>query len=139
MLQFKEYTIGSAIGILPGVCLFVAVGRLASSIAQVVNGDVDTDPRILIATVAVSIVVLLVVVIILTRYAKKALADKIGVTVEDQPQDDSEAVEANPGAASETEVSLGVSGGDIRPATTKHAAAVEPATTPAPTTPAAGV
>eukprot|EP00892_Ulva_mutabilis_P011940 jgi/Ulvmu1/9118/UM005_0213.1 len=110
-LGFKEYTIGSAIGILPGVCLYVAIGRLASSIAQVVNGDVDTDPRILIVSVAVSIVFLVIVVVILTRYAKKSLAQKIDVAVEEQPQAQSEAAEPGSEAPAEAEVGIQMAAG----------------------------
>lgn len=113
-MQFKEYTIGSAVGILPGVCLYVAIGHLASSITQVVNGDVDTEPWVLILSVSISIVFLLVVVVILTRYAKKALAQKIEVAVEDcneadgQPCDEksAEAQLAESGPA-QTQVDIG--------------------------------
>lgn len=72
-LQFWQYTIGSAIGIIPGVCLYTMIGRLASSIAEVVNGNVETNPVVLIVSIVVSILVLVVVVVLLTRYAKKAL------------------------------------------------------------------
>lgn len=94
LMQFKEYTIGSAVGILPGVCLYVAIGTLASNIVEVVNGDVSTEPWILILTGCVSIVFLVIVVVILTRYAKKALAEKIEVAAEQPGEDGAPANEA---------------------------------------------
>ena len=75
-MQFFSYTVGSAIGILPGTVLFVLLGTLASSITEVINGDLDTSPAVLFSTIAVSIVVMIIVVVLLTRYAKKALREQ---------------------------------------------------------------
>lgn len=113
VVQFKEYTIGSAVGILPGVCLYVAIGRLASSIAEVVNGDVDTEPWVLILSVCISIVFLVIVVAILTRYAKKALAAKIDVAVADPQAGATQASEAQLSEAqpAQTEVRIDTSEG----------------------------
>jgi hypothetical protein len=77
LLQFWNYTVGSAIGIIPGVLLYTLIGRLASSIAEVANGSVKTNPVVLIVSVVISIIVLSVVVVLLTRYAKKALAEQV--------------------------------------------------------------
>lgn len=78
-VQLWQYTLGSALGILPGVALFVMVGRLASSIAEVSSGGMNeaSNPIIVFTTVGISIVVLLILVVLLTRYAKKALADQL--------------------------------------------------------------
>ena len=74
-----QYTLGSAIGILPGVCLFVLIGELAGSIADVSSGGMSeaSSPAVVFATVGVSIVVLVILVVVLTRYAKKALAQQL--------------------------------------------------------------
>jgi len=111
LVQFKEYTIGSAVGILPGVCLYVAIGALANNIAQVVNGDVDTAPWILILTGCISIIFLVIVVVILTRYAKKALAERIEVAAEQQGGDVAQANEAQLAETqpAQTEVALATS------------------------------
>jgi hypothetical protein len=77
LLQFWNYTVGSAIGIIPGVLLYTLIGRLASSIAEVANGSVKTNPVVLIISIVISVIVLTIVVVLLTRYAKKALAQQV--------------------------------------------------------------
>jgi hypothetical protein len=84
-MQFWDYTIASAVGIIPGVCLFTLIGRLASSTAEVVNGDVKTSPGILIGSIVISIVFMLVVVVLLTRYARRALADQFAREAASEP------------------------------------------------------
>lgn len=91
----------------------MAIGRLASSIAEVVNGDVDTEPWVLILSVCISIVFLVIVVAILTRYAKKALAAKIDVAVADPQAGATQASEAQLSEAqpAQTEVRIDTSEG----------------------------
>ena len=106
-VQFWQYTLGSAIGIVPGVCLYTMIGRLASSIAEVVNGDVDTNPVILIVSIVVSIIVLVVVVVLLTRYAKKALREQLEAeAVATGAADSSELPEPSPSASASSPKSL---------------------------------
>lgn len=96
-MQLWQYTIGSAIGILPGVCLFVMIGRLASSIAEVSSGGMSeaSNPVIVFTTVGISIVVLLILVVVLTRYAKKALAEQLDkMEGEDKGEDDAAAIDS---------------------------------------------
>lgn len=94
-VQLWKYSIGSAIGILPGVCLYVMIGRLASSIAEVSSGEMreTSNPTLVFTTVGISIVVLLILVVLLTRYAKKALADQLE---EDTVAVEESAAEAQP-------------------------------------------
>lgn len=69
LLQFWKYTIGSALGIIPGVCLYVSIGRLAGDIAQVSSGNMDdNNPVILFTTVGISILILVILVAVLTRF-----------------------------------------------------------------------
>lgn len=98
-MQFSKYAIGSAIGILPGVALYVAIGRLASSIAEVSSGEMQqsSNPVIVFVTVGVSIVILVILVVLLTRYAKKALKDQLELL--EQEQANATANEAAYGAA----------------------------------------
>lgn len=69
-MQFWKYTVGSALGIMPGVCLYVMIGRLASSIAQVSTGNMDemNNPVLLFTTVGVPIVILVILIVVLTRF-----------------------------------------------------------------------
>ena len=100
-LTLWQYTLGSAIGILPGVCLFVLIGHLAGSIADVSSGGMSeaSSPAVVFTTVGVSIVVMLILVVLLTRYAKKALAaqlDKMDEEGTDDAAAEGEASEAQP-------------------------------------------
>ena len=72
LLQFWKYTVGSALGIIPGVCLFVMIGRLAGGIAQASSGSMDEmqNPALLFTTVGISIVILVILVVVLTRCAQ---------------------------------------------------------------------
>lgn len=109
-LTLWQYTIGSAIGILPGVCLFVLIGHLAGSIADVSSGGMSeaSSPAVVFATVGVSIVVLVILVVVLTRYAKKALAQQLDKMDGDEGAEDAategeSASEAQPSEAQPAE------------------------------------
>lgn len=71
------------------------IGRLASSIAEVSSGEMreTSNPTLVFTTVGISIVVLLILVVLLTRYAKKALADQLE---EDTVAVEESAAEAQP-------------------------------------------
>lgn len=106
-MQLWAYSVGSALGIMPGVALFVMIGKLASSIAEVSSGNMSeaSNPVIVFLTVGVSIVVLLVLVVLLTRYAKKALADQLEAdkAAEAENESTSEAQPSEMNSASEEE------------------------------------
>ena len=113
-MQFFSYTVGSAIGILPGTVLFVLLGTLASSITEVINGDLDTSPAVLFSTIAVSIVVMVIVVVLLTRYAKKALREQT-----EKAEAEQAAAAAGEGEAMPSEV-------DVSAATSEHGGSTKP-------------
>lgn len=68
-VQFWKYAVGSAIGILPGVCLYVMLGSLAGGIAMASAGEMDemSHPILLFTTVGVSIVILIILIAVPTR------------------------------------------------------------------------
>jgi uncharacterized membrane protein YdjX (TVP38/TMEM64 family) len=75
-VSFRDYVLGSCIGMLPGTILYVYIGSTIGALADVVAGKIDRSPAQqalfyagLAATLAVTVVV--------TRTARRALAQAV--------------------------------------------------------------
>lgn len=76
ILQFWHYFFSSAFGILPGTCLYVYFGSLAKNIQEISDGD-TVDSKTTIITGVVSGVMIILVVVLTTIYAKRAIRNRI--------------------------------------------------------------
>ena len=79
-VSMRDYMLGSAVGMLPGIFLFVFIGTTATDIAAIVSGEVELgEYNLWLGGIAVLAVVAAVTLI--TRVAKKALRDNLENTV----------------------------------------------------------
>lgn len=77
-VRFWDYTIASAIAILPGTFLYVYLGSLAKSIADLTSGKATKGTTIWVA-IATGVIIV-VVVVVTTYYAKRAINKKLEET-----------------------------------------------------------
>ena len=74
-MEFRAYAVMSAIGIIPGVLLFVYIGSLARNVSEVINGDRGIDGTAGLVTIVVSGVFILALIAVVGRMAKRAIAE----------------------------------------------------------------
>ena len=74
-VEFRAYAVMSAIGIIPGVLLFVYIGSLARNVSEVINGDRGIDGTAGLVTIVVSGVFILALIAVVGRMAKRAIAE----------------------------------------------------------------
>mmetsp|Transcript_36040 Transcript_36040/g.56257 ORF Transcript_36040/g.56257 Transcript_36040/m.56257 type:complete len:228 (-) Transcript_36040:131-814(-) len=71
-VTFKDYTIGSVLGILPGTVLFVYIGSTAKSVGDILNGDMDGGVRRQIVFYG-GLAFTIILTIVVTRMARKQI------------------------------------------------------------------
>lgn len=76
-VRFKDYLLASWLGMLPATVLYVYLGSLAGSLASVGTGARSRTPAEW-GLYAVGLIATLLVVVIVTRIARKALKQKVG-------------------------------------------------------------
>ncbi len=75
-VRLRDYLIGSAIGMVPGIFLFVYIGAGATDIADILSGDLQLgDYELLIG--GIGLLAVAAVVVLITRVAKKALKEEL--------------------------------------------------------------
>ena len=74
-VRFRDYVLGSWIGMLPGTLLYVYLGSLAHSVEEIVTGNVQQTPlqRLLFIT---GLVATLLISLWLGRVAARSLAER---------------------------------------------------------------
>ena len=81
-VRLRDYLLGTMIGMVPPIFLFVYLGTLASNVADIVNGRVELEGmEITLAITAATAVVFAVALIVIA--ARRALKDEIAKAVED--------------------------------------------------------
>ncbi len=71
-VRLRDYLMGSAVGMLPGIFLFVFIGTTVTDIAAIASGELEFgDYDVLIG--GFGLVAIIAIVILITRIAKKAL------------------------------------------------------------------
>lgn len=80
-LQFWHYTIASAVAIIPGTVLYVYLGSLVSNISDLTSGEATKGTTLWVAIA--SGVIIIVVVVLITIYAKRAIAKKLHIPEEE--------------------------------------------------------
>eukprot|EP00210_Caulerpa_lentillifera_P007161 g6851.t1 len=88
-VSFIEYFIASAVFILPGVFLFVYLGSLANDLRELTSSDSPVDATVTIIIAVVSGVFIIAVVVLTSRYAKRALDRLVIMENEEESNDDS--------------------------------------------------
>lgn len=77
-VHFRDYLLAS-IGSIPGTFVFVSAGRLAGDLATVAAGEASPDSRSRMILLGIGLVATVAVLTIVTRLARKALAEATGV------------------------------------------------------------
>lgn len=80
-VKFWDYTIASAVAIIPGTVLYVYLGSLASDFSEITGGDAIKGTTLWLA-IASGVVIILVVVLI-TYYAKRAIKKRLNIPDEE--------------------------------------------------------
>jgi len=75
-VRLRDYVLGTMIGMVPGILLFVYLGTLASDVADIVNGRVTLEGGEWVAVIA-AVVAVLVVAAAIVVVARKALRDEL--------------------------------------------------------------
>ncbi len=76
-VRLRDYLMGSAIGMLPGIFLFVFIGTSATDIAAILSGELKLgDYDLLIA--GIGLLAVATVVALITRVAQKTLKEELG-------------------------------------------------------------
>ena len=75
-VRLRDYLIGSAIGMVPGIFLFVFIGAGATDIAAILSGELQLgDYDLLIG--GIGLLAVATVVVLITRVAQKALKEEL--------------------------------------------------------------
>ncbi len=78
-VRLRDYLMGSAIGMVPGIFLFVFIGTTATDIAAIVSGELKLgDYGLLIGDIGLLAVA--TVVVLITRVAQKALKKELEIS-----------------------------------------------------------
>ncbi len=75
-VSLKDYFLGS-VGMLPGTMMYVYIGSLAGSLAQIGSGNAPSNPGIQWAIRIIGFIATVTVTVYVTRIARKALDTKI--------------------------------------------------------------
>jgi uncharacterized membrane protein YdjX (TVP38/TMEM64 family) len=75
-VRLRDYVLGTMIGMVPGILLFVYLGTLASDVADIVNGRVTLEGGEWVAVIA-AVAAVLVVAAAIVVVARKALRDEL--------------------------------------------------------------
>jgi len=73
-VRFRDYLLGSVVGMFPGTVLYVYLGTAAKNLTDVLRGKVAGGPA-QTALLAIGLVATLVVTVLITRTASRALAE----------------------------------------------------------------
>ncbi|MDH3285372.1 MAG: TVP38/TMEM64 family protein [Acidobacteriota bacterium] len=79
-VRFRDYFLASWIGMLPGTIMYVYFGTIAGSLAEIVAGKAGPSPFQRYAILGVGLVIAVVVTVLVTRVARRALSDAIEET-----------------------------------------------------------
>jgi uncharacterized membrane protein YdjX (TVP38/TMEM64 family) len=74
-VRLRDYVLGSFVGMLPGTILYVYLGSLVTSVSQLASGDLPGG-RARLALYGVGLIVSIVLVVVVTRMARRALRDE---------------------------------------------------------------
>ncbi len=75
-VSLRDYVLGSAVGMLPGIFMFVFLGTTATNITAIMSGELDLgEYQLWIA--GFGLFALVVIVALITRVAHKALKDQL--------------------------------------------------------------
>lgn len=77
-VRFRDYLLAS-VGSIPGTFVFVSAGRLAGDLATVAAGGASPDSRSSMILLGIGLVATVTVLTIVTRLARKALAEATGM------------------------------------------------------------
>lgn len=99
-VSFRDYVIASWIGMLPGTIMYVYLGSTVGALADVVAGRVARTPAQQ-ALYYAGLGATLAVTILITRIAKRALADALPADAESQRISDDGAKHKEPGAGAD--------------------------------------
>ncbi len=81
-VRLRDYVMGTMIGMVPPIILFVYLGTLASSVTDIVNGNVELEGAQLILAIAAGTAVIVVITLIVIA-ARKALRTEIARAAEE--------------------------------------------------------
>lgn len=76
-VRFRDYLLGSWIGMLPGTVLYVYIGTTAQSLTEVAAGGSETGGTARTALLIVGLIATFLVVALVTRLAKRALNEAV--------------------------------------------------------------
>uniref|UniRef100_A0A7S0MSD9 VTT domain-containing protein n=1 Tax=Pyramimonas obovata TaxID=1411642 RepID=A0A7S0MSD9_9CHLO len=102
-IEFHEYFVVSAVAIIPGVCLYVYLGSLAKDIGEAVSKDSNDSVTYVAISASVSGAIVLLVVVLTVRYARRALRRELHESKPPEEQEDGLAIAGSD--ASETGIS----------------------------------
>ncbi|HUG27658.1 MAG TPA: TVP38/TMEM64 family protein [Gemmatimonadales bacterium] len=77
-VRYRDYLLAS-VGSIPGTFVFVSAGRLAGDLATVAAGEASPDSQSRMMLLGIGLVATVTVLTIVTRLARKALAEATGV------------------------------------------------------------
>lgn len=80
-VSLKDYFLGS-IGMFPGTVMYVYLGSLAGSLATLGTGDAPSNPAVTWAIRIIGLIATVAVTVVVTRIARKALAEAVPETTE---------------------------------------------------------
>jgi uncharacterized membrane protein YdjX (TVP38/TMEM64 family) len=83
-VSLKDYFLGS-IGMLPGTVMYVYLGSLAGNLATLGAGDAPSNPTVTWALRIIGLIATVAVTVVVTRIARKALAEAVPETAGIEP------------------------------------------------------
>jgi len=75
-VSLRDYILGSAVGMLPGIFMFVFLGTTTTDIAAIMSGKLNLDGYELWIG-GFGLLALVAIVVLITRVAQKALRDQL--------------------------------------------------------------
>lgn len=84
-VRFRDYFFASWMGMFPGMLLYVYLGATAQNLAAATGGDRQKTPQEY-AVLVVGLIATLVVVVLITRIARKALNESVGDATDAPPE-----------------------------------------------------